>query len=44
MVKKCVISEISRTFREVGIPPVLEVETETTGVTFLKFMFQLSLC
>ena len=44
MVKKCVISEISRTFRGVGIPSALEVETEATGATFLKFMFQLSLC
>ena len=32
--KHCVISEISRTFRAVGNPPVQDVVTATTGATF----------
>ena len=31
---KCVVSEISRTFRAVRNPPVQEVAIQTTGATF----------
>ena len=34
MVKKCVISEMSRTFRTVGDPPVQDVITVKTSATF----------